>query len=247
MKRFRIVNALLVALILLAGWRTYAVWRRAAPVVAAGGDGGVVAVESLPPPPRNPPMNQVVTVIAEKDLFDPSRKAAGAEAAPVPEQTPAPPPTLTLAGVILLGGEVKEAVFTDASQGNKQIRMRVGEEISGYRVQAIDEQTVALVSGAGEEVNLALLIQAGKGGVAAAFGPGGKPTPRPTPVRATARTASQRVTPAEQYPQAFGPKGGTAVDPAQMDERQRQREEARERAQRARERLKRLRAEAARR
>jgi hypothetical protein len=103
------------------------------------------------------------------------------------------------------------------------------------------------VNSAGEEVNLTLLLEAGKG-AAQSFGPGGRPTPRPAPVRATARTSAQRaqpVQPHEANPQAFGPQA-LYQDPAQVDERQRQRDEARERAQRARERLKRLRAEAAR-
>lgn len=249
MKRFRIVNILLIALIALAGWRTYEVWRRQAPAAMATGDDAAGAVEPLPPPPRNPPVTQIVTVIAEKDLFDPSRQAGGADSsAPMPEQTPAPPPTLKLAGVIVLDGQ-KEAVFADASQGNKQKRMRIGEEISGYRVQSIDEQNVSLVNGAGEEVRLTLLLEAGKV-PPNAFGPGGRPTPRPAPVRATARTAAQRAAGADpnQNAQAFGPK---PYDPnanaTAAEDRERQREEARERAQRARERLKRLRAEAARR
>jgi hypothetical protein len=245
MKRFRIVNVLLLALLLLAGWRTYEVWRRPAPAVMASSD-EMAPLEPLPPPARNPQIAQLVTVIAEKDLFDPSRQAAGNEGAPAPEQTPAPPPTLKLAGVIVLDGE-KEAVFADANQGNKQMRMRVGEEISGYRVQRIDEENVSLVNSAGEEVNLTLLLEGGKG-AAQSFGPGGRPTPRPAPVRGTARTTGQRVPPPQPHevnPQAFGPQG-LYPEQAQADERERQREEARERAQRARERLKRLRAEAAR-
>jgi hypothetical protein len=244
MKRFRIVNVLLLALILLAGWRTYEVWRRPAPAVMASSE-GAAPLEALPPPARSPQIAQLVTVIAEKDLFDPSRQAAGNEVAAAPEQTPAPPPTLKLAGVIVLDGE-KEAVFADANQGNKQSRMRIGEEISGYKVQKITEESVSLVNSAGEEVNLTLLLDSGKP-PAQAFGPGGRPTPRPAPVRATARTAAQRAQPQphEANPQAFGPQG-LYQEQAQIDERERQRQEARERAQRARERLKRLRAEAAR-
>jgi hypothetical protein len=248
MKRFRIVNILLLALIALAGWRTYEVWRRQAPAAMPSGDEAATVVEPLAPAPRNPPVTQLVTVIAEKDLFDPSRQAGGVDSAPMPEQTPAPPPTLKLAGVIVLDGQ-KEAVFADASQGNKQKRMRIGEEISGYRVQSIDEQNVSLVNGAGEEVRLTLLLEAGKM-PSNAFGPGGRPTPRPAPVRATARSAAQRAQVGVEAtnPQAFGPK---AYDPnanaTAAEDRERQREEARERAQRARERLKRLRQEAARR
>jgi hypothetical protein len=244
MKRFRIVNVLLVALILLAGWRTYQVWRRSAPTVMASGAGSA-PIEPIPAPVRTPQLPQLVSGIAEKDLFDPSRQAPGIEAAPAPEQTPAPPPTLKLAGVVVLGGE-KEAVFADANQGNKQMRLRIGEEISGYRLQKIELENVSLVNSAGEEVNLTLLLDAGKE-KGQAYGPGGRPSPRPAPVRATTQQASGQVlTPAQQYPQAFGPRSATEGVQA-PDERERQRQEARERAQRARERLKRLRAEAARR
>ena len=164
-------------------------------------------------------------------------------AAPAPEQTPAPPPTLRLAGVIVLDG-AKEAVFVDASQGNKQTRMRIGEEISGYRVQKIEAENVSLVNSAGEEVNLALLLESPKS-AGQTFGPGGRPQPRPSPPRPGAQTSGQTTTPAQQYPQAFGPRAATGEAQPQ-DERERQREEARERAQKARDRLKRLRAEAAR-
>jgi len=242
MKRFRIVNVLLLALILLAGWRTYQVWRRPAPVVMASGE-RPVPPEPLPPPARSPQIPQLVATIAEKDLFDPTRQAAGNVAAPAPEQTPAPPPTLKLAGVIVLDG-AKEAVFVDASQGNKQTRMRIGEEISGYRVQKIEAENVSLVNSAGEEVNLALLLESPKS-AGQTFGPGGRPQPRPSPPARVAQTSGQATTPAQQYPQAFGPRAATGEAQPQ-DERERQREEARERAQKARDRLKRLRAEAAR-
>jgi len=243
MKRFRIVNVLLVALILLAGWRTYEVWRRPIPVVMATGE-RAAPLEPLPPPPRSPQLPQMIDGITQKDLFDPSRQAPGVVAAPAPEQTPAPPPTLKLAGVIVLDGS-KEAVFVDASQGNKQTRMRIGEEISGYRVQKIEAENVSLVNSAGEEVNLALLLESPKNS-AQTFGPGGRPQPRPSPVRAAAQTSGQTLTPAQQYPQAFGPRAATGEAEQPQDERARQREEARERAQKARDRLKRLRAEAAR-
>ncbi len=239
MRRFRIVNLLLVGLVVLAAWRTYDVWRRPPPRVRAPGGSGEPPAAPLPPPPRRPAVAPLVSAIAAKDLFDPSRKPPEVGPAAGPTPTPAPPPTLKLSGVVLLG-DAREAVFTDTSQGNKQLRLRVGEEISGYRLASIGEERVSLVSGAGEKVELTLPIEKGRKAVRP-LGPGGRPTPRPTPRRVQARAGAQ---PAAMHPQAFGP---AAIRPGQgpADERERQREEARRRAQRARERLKRLRAEAA--
>lgn len=239
MRRFRLVNLLLVGLIALAAWRIYDVWRRPPPQVRVAGAADGASARAVPPPLGRPAVQPLVSAIAAKDLFDPSRKPPDAAPAAGPTPTPAPPPTLKLAGVVLLG-DAREAVFVDTAQGNKQIRLRIGEEISGYRLASIGEERVALVSGGGEKVELSLPVEKGRKAVRP-LGPGGRPTPRPTPRRVQARAGAQ---PAAAYPRAFGPQ---ATRPGQgpVDERERQREEARRRAQRARERLKRLRAEAA--
>src|SRR5215472_13061193 len=143
MKRFRVVNIVLVALTVVVLWKLVGVWRRGVPEVEAGGEGGGRPGDTLPPPPRKPQLPQMVAVIADKDLFDASRKAPEA-VAPQAEHTPAPPPTLKLTGVVVVGGE-REAVLSDTAQNNKQIRMREGEDISGYKVSRITTDDVALV------------------------------------------------------------------------------------------------------
>lgn len=242
MKRFRLLNVLLLALIALAGWRTVDVWRRQAPVGDAGGEAR--PLDSLPPVPRRPSIPQVVNVIAQQDLFDASRKEGDSEDTPTPEATPPPPPTLKLSGVLFVGLE-PEAVLTDSAQGNKQIRLRVGEEISGYKVDRISTETIALVSGTGEEVVLPLLIDTTKRGQGA-FGPGGRPTPQAArnPQRASGqRAAAQRGQVQRGQQKQRG--GSFAPNQTAQSEAERRREDARRRAERARERLKRLRAEAA--
>lgn len=234
MKRFRILNVLLLALILLAAWRTVGVWRRQAPVGGASAEAGRL-VEGVPAPGRKPSIPQMVNAIAQQDLFDASRKEGQAEEAPTPQATPPPPPTLKLAGVVFVGLE-PEAVLTDSAQGNKQIRLKVGEEISGYKVDRISTETIALVTGTGEEVVLPLLIDTTKRG-RAAYGPGGRPAPRAAN-RAAARSSGQRAQ-AQKQPGSFAPNQDAKT------EAERRREDARRRAERARERLKRLRAEAA--
>lgn len=232
MKRFGILNLLLAVLIGLAAWRTVGVWRRPVPehelppvdpaARNAPGEG------LLAPPPRRPPAMQVVTTIAEHDLFDQSRKEGQQVVeAPPPVPTPAPPPpTLKLAGVVVVG-KTREALLVDTAQGNKHLRMRIGEDLMGYRVARIDSEQVALVGPGGEETLLELEVEKGGGKKATAYGPGGKPQPSPKPGSTPA--------PGAQPPPAqagAAPAGDPATD-------------AKARAESARERLRRLRAEAA--
>jgi len=244
MKRTRVVNIVLLLLIGVVLWRTVEVWRRGVPDAQARPDTGGHAGDSLPPTGRKPSIPQLIAVIADKDLFDASRKAPEA-VAPSAEKTPAPPPTLKLAGVMVVGDE-REAVLTDTAQNNKQIRMRVGEDISGYRVSKITSDEVSMVSGSGEEVTLLLEIDKTKASAKKGFGPGGKPAAKPVqpgqqpkPGQAPAQLAGQAQPqpPAQLYPGAFGPPGiaGAQPPPGPND--------AKRRADAARERLKRLRAE----
>lgn len=238
MKRFRLLNVVLLALIVVAGWRTVDVWRRQTPVVGSDADAGRRA-EGLPPLPRNPTIPRMVNEIAQQDLFDVSRKEGSAENEPAPEATPPPPPTLKLSGVLFVGLE-PEAVLVDSAQGNKQIRLRVGEEISGYKVNRISTEQIALVAGTGEEVVLPLLLDTtkrGKGG----YGPGGRPSPKDRQDR-NKRSSGQRAQTAAKTKQGSG---AFAPNDSAQSEAERRREDARRRAERARERLKRLRAEAA--
>ena len=236
MKRFGIVNLLLLALFGLAVSRTVGVWRRGVPeheLPPADPAGRTAPGEGmLAPPPRRPPANQVISSIAEHDLFDQSRKEGQPQVAeaPPPIPTPAPPPpTLKLAGVVVVGRQ-REALLVDSAQGNKHLRMRIGEDLMGYRVARIESERVALVGPGGEETVLELEV--GKGKKGPAFGPGGKPQPAPKPVPGAAVAS---VPPGTSPPPVAGSPAATG-DPAS---------DARARAESARERLRRLRAEAA--
>ena len=242
MKRFGLINAVLLALIALATWRTVEVWRRSPPErdlpaeapARPGGDG-------LPAPPRKPLLPQLVATIADKDLFDASRKAAEAEA-PTTAPTPAPPPpTLKLAGVIVVGVQ-REVLLLDSTQSNKKLRMREGEEVSGFTIGRILPEQVSLIGTAGEEIVLPLEIEKGQGPKKGGFGPGGKPTPQ----TATGKPGGplQAKGPAPGAPQPIDPqlgrkRAGGAVMPNNAGA-------AAAQAQSAKERLRRLRAEAAR-
>lgn len=231
MKRFRVINVILIALIALAIWRTVDVWRRTPPDIPDHADAPGPAPDTVAAPARRPSMPQLVATITDKDLFDVSRQAPSAgSSGPSPEATPPPPPTLKLSGVVSVG-DYREAVFVDTNQNNKQIRMREGEEINGYKVTEIKPLQVSLVNGAGDNVKIDLLIDTSKNPGAKATGPAGLVPPPPRPgVRPPARVAGANV------PGGFGPPGAAGAM---------QRNDARDRAQRARDRLKRLREEAA--
>lgn len=239
MRRFGVLNLLLVALIALAAWRTVEVWRRSPPereLPPVDPASRLIPGEGLlGPPVRRPPGQQVVATIAEHDLFDQSRREAGNSAeAPEPVATPVPPPpTLKLAGVIVVG-RVKEALLVDSAQGNRKLRMREGEDLQGYKVARIEEEQIALVGPGGDETVLRLEME--KGGKKAAFGPGGKPVAAtPAATQAGTRPAPGAAQAAAEPPR---PPGGVApADPTA---------DARARAESARERLRRLRQEAAR-
>ncbi len=233
MKRFQILNGLLVLLIVFALWQTVGVIRRSAPVIAAR----EVTERRVPPASsgRRRPPAEMASAIANGDLFDVSRSAAQEGALtdqPVAAAPPAPPPNLKLAGVIEVGS-MREALVMDAAAGNKQQRVRAGEEITGWRVSAIEPESVALQGAAGEQVILQLeissAVQAGL-----ALGLGGR-MPPPPPAK-----------PGVAIGQRPPPPGGVEDVVARVAIEKR-REDARQRAQRARERLKQLRDEAARR
>ena len=226
MKRFGILNILLVALIALAGWRLVEVVRREPPLPPAEGGALRPAGGDVPNSPRRPPLVPIVQSIRKNDLFDVSRQPPEmATGEPTPAQTPAPPPTLKLAGVIFVGN-FREAVVIDEAQGCKQLRLREGEEIAGYKVISIERESVSLRSGHGEEVQLRLLVDTGRPKIKR--GPGGLAAPKPTIGKRKRNRAK-------------------LDDAAGKTDIEKRRADARKRAQRARERLKRLREEAARR
>jgi hypothetical protein len=97
-------------------------------------------------------MNASVDAIAQNDLFSPSRGAV-----PPPTTTPEGPPKvdppshLKLVGVVLTRSRA-EAFLSDASQGNKVIRVKQGESIGQYQLLQVTAAEVKLLLGAGGEV-----------------------------------------------------------------------------------------------
>lgn len=215
MRRWTIINVLLGLIVLLLAIEVARTWARALPPVEVvtrasvpspdgekrpkGGKRGAQEPRGELPPPA------MVASIAQKDLFDPSRQAATEEAAAPVAKVTEPPPNVTVTGVRIFGKD-SEVFVTDASQGNQQKRLRVGDQVGGYTVKGIDPTGLTLASPSGDEVTMSLAIEKGKTppatpgrpGVAARTPPGGQ-TPPPSPAAG---------------PQGASPAAGVPVKPA---------------------------------
>jgi hypothetical protein len=189
----RLLNVILGLLTLFLGWRLYAVWTEVEPTAVGAPRDAAPQGLDLPSTTRTPAPADLATAIASRDLFDPSRRPPSE--APAAEAAPAPPPTVTLVGVLAVGDE-REALIVDAAQGSKLLHVREEDDVSGYRVSRISPTEVILTSPAGEEVPLPLTLDKGKGAPAA-----GRPGAPPRP----ATTASSPKPPAsQQRPTAAG-------------------------------------------
>src|SRR2546428_8523127 len=147
MRRWAIVNTVLGAIVALLGFEIVRTWARGLPVmetpVAApaaapapeprekgkrGADKGGARAQQTPA--------ALVAAIADKDLFDPSRKA------PSPEETKTdlapvtkPPDNVTVVGVRIVGKD-REVLLSDATQNPAVTRrLRTGDQVAGYIVK----------------------------------------------------------------------------------------------------------------
>ncbi len=198
----RVRRFLYLVLLLLAaalGWQVVATWTTVS-----------LEVTPAPPLPSQPdrgeeallrfPLDKskgMATVIAGKNLFDPTRQQHDEEEGVVEVAIP-PPDHLKLVGVLQLSGE-EQAFFTDAQRGGKVVRVRVGEEIGQYRLTQAEHGSVTLAFSDGEEVSLSLAVQRGE---AAAKAPRMR-LPRKQAVPAKKRPLSPPLpVPAESSPSA---------------------------------------------
>jgi hypothetical protein len=222
MGRWAILNSVLVLIVLLLGWQIAWTWRRALPPVevverrsdsppkaegkAEGKGGGATrrgGKRGVPEKVEQQPA-VLVTTIVNKDLFDPSRQKATEEVKPLPVKEVGPPPNLTLVGVRMIGRD-REILLTDAAQGNQQRRLRVGDQIGGYTLKAVQPSRVTLASANGETMTLTLAVEKSGGG---APKPPGVPTPprpgQPAQPGVPASPAAGIQPPAPGTPQAPG-------------------------------------------
>jgi hypothetical protein len=106
-------------------------------------------VESVSPSgvanPLAAPSLDRLSATRERPLFTPSRRAApppSPVASTAPVESVAGPPRITLVGVII-GVEGPRAVVNNTAL-NKIVRVRIGDEIDGWKVREIDERLLVL-------------------------------------------------------------------------------------------------------
>jgi hypothetical protein len=233
-----VLNVVLGLFVVLLGVQVTRTWMRTVPAmrvpVAAPGEPAKRREPRSKAAGRGENGEEQVALITSMDLFDSSRQAVGLAV----ESTVAvemPPPTgIEVVGIRLLAGD-QEAFIRDASQANAQRRVREGDEVAGYTVQAINPTNVELGNAAGQSVTLWLQLApsagAKPGGPAGGARPGGAPVPRPGgpagPMRAgvaagqpgaVARppidpTAAQRQRQRQQQLQRQRQRGGGAAVP----------------------------------
>jgi len=186
MRRWAIINTLLAVIVALLTLEIVRTWARALPTFE-------VTPGSAPPDETAPKKGKrgagekggahadqgpaaLVSVIAEKELFDASRRPPSVEEVKVevPKET-GPPPGVTIVGVRIFGKD-REVFLTDQSQGNVQRRLRIGDQVVGYTIKAIEPTGVTLNSPSGDPVTMALVVEKGKAPVAVTPRPG---VPRP--------------------------------------------------------------------
>jgi hypothetical protein len=106
-------------------------------------------VETASPPgvinPLAAPSLDRLSATREHPLFTPSRRAAPPPppvASTAPVEAVAGPPRIALVGVVI-GVEGPRAVINDMAL-NKIVRVRIGDEIDGWKVREIDERLLVL-------------------------------------------------------------------------------------------------------
>jgi hypothetical protein len=127
-----LLHILLVVVILALCGQIVATWRRSLPTLpleASPAPSALAEPGALLPDLTPEDMNAYVETIAQNDLFSPARGEAPAPA-PTTEGPPKvdPPSHLKLVGVILTRSRA-EAFLTDASQGNKVLRVKQGDSL----------------------------------------------------------------------------------------------------------------------
>jgi hypothetical protein len=227
MRRWAIINVLLGLIVALLAIQIVSTWARSLPPLEE---------RARQPPPAAPEPREKggrrsadkaplspeaqVTAINEKDLFDPSRRPApeegSAQAAAAQEAAPIPPPSgVAVVGIRLLQGE-REAFIQDATQQNKQRRLRVGDQLQNYTVKEITDAQVILAAPTGQSVTMDVELK--KSGGTRGPTPGVPPVPGRSPaagIGATTITIPRPTTTSTTRPP--GQRGGMRSPGAAAD------------------------------
>lgn len=129
---------------------------RAAEVSAAG----EVVVDN---PVELQPLQQL-SATRDKPLFSVTRRPPAKPVAPVarqePPPPPPPPPSVVVLGIVSENGDGHAAIRA-ASKGDKVLRVRTGDDVSGWKVERIEPRRLVLKQGE-RSVDFALFTGAAK-------------------------------------------------------------------------------------
>jgi len=94
-----------------------------------------------------PPSISEFAVIAEQNIFHPERKIPADKIS----SPPVPPPEILLYGTLITGGERiayvedKKLPYSTPGRGKRQLALRIGNTISGYKLISIEAEKIELV------------------------------------------------------------------------------------------------------
>ena len=142
------------------------------------------------------------TIIAEQNLFHPERKIPAEKIAP----SPVPPPEIVLYGTLITDSESiayvedRKLPYTTVGRGKRQLALRIGNTIGGFKLINIEMEKIELIKG--EEKMIVYLVDSGK------------PKTREAPAQTTSPLVSKdresRQSPATN---AFQPAGAVVMKP----------------------------------
>lgn len=143
-------------MLMVAGLCLCALVARAAEVPASG----EVIVNN---PVELQPLQQL-SATKDKPLFSPARRPPAKLVAPVarqePPPPPPPPPSVVVLGIVSENGDGHAAIRV-ASRGDKVVRVRTGDDVSGWKVERIEPRRLVLKQGV-RSVDFALFTGAAK-------------------------------------------------------------------------------------
>lgn len=123
---------------------------------------------------------QQLSATKDRPLFSPARRPPAKPVAPVarqePPPPPPPPPSVVVLGIVSENGDGRAAIRA-SSKGDKVVRVRAGDDVSGWTVERIEPRRLVLKQGE-RSVDFALFTGAVK-----------PPKPVERPIRQT-KTAS---------------------------------------------------------
>lgn len=213
MRKTWILNLLLLAVVAIAGSRTWSYLQQPPPALPQASPAGRPAAVTSPAPAEEGASGEAAPPtydeIVARDLFSalrgvvpPAAPRPAAEARPAPK--PQPQPKVTLYGVVILDGE-KSAFLQEGTQEAKPRKVREGESFAGGTLTAIRPDGVTLLFG-GSEVSIPLRTPK-EGGAAALPRPPGPAQPPAVQPGAPEGIPRQTRQPGARFPEGFRPPG----------------------------------------